>query len=66
MWLKGLSKDDTLYHMIGDWSRLNDIAIMFVTKRRFKQKKGTEHYPETDSYKHLGSHQQERIAYKAC
>ena len=49
-------------NIIGDWSRLNDMevnkkksAIMFVTKRRFKQKKGTEHYPETDSYRHLGT-----------
>ena len=31
------------------------IALMFVTKRRFRQKKGTIHYPETDSYKHLGT-----------
>ena len=47
---------------INVWSLENEMdvnkkksAIMFVTKKRFKQKKGLEHYPETSSYKHLGT-----------
>ena len=34
---------------------LKKSAIMFVTKRRFKQKKHSKKYPETSSYKHLGT-----------
>ena len=28
---------------------------MFVTKKKFRQKINTEHYPETTTYKHLGT-----------
>ena len=47
---------------INGWSRENEMdvnkrksAILFVTKKEFKQKKGLEHYPETSSYKNLGT-----------
>ena len=48
--------------IIKDWSRENNMevqrrkcAIVFVTKKRFTQKKGEEHYPVSSHYKHLGA-----------
>ena len=48
--------------ILNNWSNCNDMevnprksAIMFVSKKRFRQKKHFTKYPETSSYKHLGT-----------
>ena len=49
-------------NIIKRWSATNNMgvnvkksALMFVSKKKFKQKKHSVKYPETNSYKHLGA-----------